>query len=476
MNIKVLSAIYGLAFLSSNAIAQKATIISTTATERWKETKISTTKTADTTANLCVYTDSLLQDVYGFGATFNEIEWDAIRNLSEAERSKIMQSLFGKDGIAFSIGRTPIACNDYSYGYYSYNDVKDDYTMRNFTIGRDRFILIPFIKEALKIRPDLKMWASPWTPSTWMKVTEHYSMKSSGLSGTDVGHNRLDPMRDVTGNVTGFKMQKGYLEAYALYLSKYIQEYKKEGVNIDIIMPQNEIAWTPCWPCCTWRPEDFAIFLTQYLAPRFEQDSIKTDIWLGTINYPDPNYVRTFLKQKGTQQLIKGIGVQWTGMRALPSIHNEYPQFEYMQTENICGDGENDWSALERTWQSICHCFNNGVSSYVYWNMVLDETGKSWWEWKQNSLIIVDRPTSTIRYTDEFYLMKHLSHFIQPGSKMIKVSNIDNTLAFKSADGKIVIVIYNPSDSEAKQSISVANRRFDVTLPAKSINTVFIAM
>jgi glucosylceramidase len=72
--------------------------------------------------------------------------------------------------------------------------------------------------------------------------------------------------------------------------------------------------------------------------------------------------------------------------------------------------------------------------------------------------------------------MKHLSHFIQPGSKMIKVSNIDNTLAFKSADGKIVIVIYNPSDSEAKQSISVANRRFDVTLPAKSINTVFIVM
>lgn len=36
-------------------------------------------------------------------------------------------------------------------------------------------------------------------------------------------------------------------------------------------MPQNEIAWTPCWPSCTWRPEDLAIFVNQYLGPQFEK-------------------------------------------------------------------------------------------------------------------------------------------------------------------------------------------------------------
>jgi len=86
-----------------------------------------------------------------------------------------------------------------------------------------------------------------------MKVNEHYSQKSSGIEGTDIGHNRLDSARNMTGNVTGFKMMHGYLQAYALYFSKYVQAYKENGVNIGMIMPQNEIAWTPCWPSCTWQ-------------------------------------------------------------------------------------------------------------------------------------------------------------------------------------------------------------------------------
>ena len=103
-----------------------------------------------------------------------------------------MASLFAEEGVRFSLGRTPVACSDYSFGYYSYNDVKDDYTMRNFSIDRDRFILIPYIKEALKLRPDLKMWASPWTPPAWMKVNEHYSQKSSKNSTCNIfGFSRL---------------------------------------------------------------------------------------------------------------------------------------------------------------------------------------------------------------------------------------------------------------------------------------------
>lgn len=127
-----------------------------------------------------------------------------------------------------------------------------------------------------------------------MKVNEHYSQKSSGIEGTDIGHNRLDPARNVLGNVTGFKMQQGYLQAYALYFSKYVQAYKKNGITISMLMPQNEIAWTPCWPSCTWRAEDLAIFVTQYLGPQFKKDSLDTEIWMGTVNYPNPDYIRHF--------------------------------------------------------------------------------------------------------------------------------------------------------------------------------------
>ena len=38
-----------------------------------------------------------------------------------------------------------------------------------------------------------RLWASPWTPPMWMKISEHYSMKSGGINKTEVGHNRMDP-------------------------------------------------------------------------------------------------------------------------------------------------------------------------------------------------------------------------------------------------------------------------------------------
>lgn len=352
---------------------------STTEQERWERSKCKFTDLLNDDIGCRIYVDSLLQEVEGFGGTFNEMGWDAMQYLNEEKRTEIINSLFGTEGINFSLARTPIGCSDYSLGYYSYNNVKDDYTMRNFSIGRDRFILIPFIKSALSVKPDLKIWASPWTPPIWMKVNEHYSQKSSSIEGTDIGHNRLDSLRNVLGNVTGFKMMHGYLKAYAIYFSRYIKEYKNNGVDISIIMPQNEIAWTPCWPSCTWRPEDFSIFINKYLKPQFVKDSINTQIWLGTVNYPNPDYIRRILKDNGSDNSIDGVGVQWSGMKALPSINKDFPDLQYMQTENICGNAENDWTALERTWKNIVFCFNNGVNSYMYWNMILNETGKSWW-------------------------------------------------------------------------------------------------
>jgi glucosylceramidase len=108
------------------------------------------------------------------------------------------------------------------------------------------------------------------------------------------------------------------------------------------------------------------------------------------------------------------------------------------------------------------------------WNMVLNETCKSWWDWAQNTLIIVDRKTGQVRYTDEYYLMKHLSHFVQPGSRLLKVSDGKNTLAFRSHDGKVVVVAYNPEEQERPCSFKVGSKYIRVILKGKSINTIVI--
>lgn len=161
-------------------------------------------------------------------------------------------------------------------------------------------------------------------------------------------------------------------------------------------------------------------------------------------------------------------------MKALPTIHQEYSSYQYMQTENMCGNSENDWSALEKTWQAVVHCFNNGVGSYMYWNMVLDETCKSWWEWAQNTLVIVDRNTQTIRYTDEYYLMKHLSYFVQPGSRLLKTSEKENMLAFRTEEGRIVVIVYNSEGNQRTFRCQIDGKSLILKLDGKSINTLLL--
>ena len=77
-----------------------------------------------------------------------------------------------------------------------------------------------------------------------------------------------------------------------------------------------------------------------------------------------------------------------------------------------------------------------------------------------------------MRYTDEYYLMKHLSHFVQPGSRLLKVSDDKNALAFRTHDGKVAVVVYNPEEKEQSCYFKVGDKHVRVTLKGKSINTL----
>ena len=272
-----------------------------------------------------------------------------------------------------------------------------------------------------------------------------------------------------------FKMQERYLKSYELYFSKFVSAYEAEGVPLFAIMPQNEIAWAPNWPSCTWRPEDLAYFIGGYLGPQFEADSLDTEIWLGTINWGNPDYVRTVMNDKNAPKYIEGVGFQWGGGRSIKKIDEEYPELKLMNTENKCGENENDWAAFERSWGDMVHYFNSGAGSYMYWNMVLDETGKSAWGWPQNSMVIVDREAQKVIYNDEFYLFKHFSHFIQPGDKVLKSSEGADHLAFKRKDGSLVLIIYNREETAQATSIKVEDKSLNLNLAARSISTLTIA-
>ena len=107
--------------------------------------------------------------------------------------------------------------------------------------------------------------------------------------------------------------------------------------------------------------------------------------------------------------------------------------------------------------------------------MILNETGKSWWDWPQNSLVIINRDNGSVNYTHEYYLMKHLSHFLCPNARLVKVSDSENVLAFKINNDKYVIVVYNDKDIDVEKTFCIKDKCIKLKLKRKSINTLVLS-
>lgn len=85
-------------------------------------------------------------------------------------------------------------------------------------------------------------------------------------------------------------------------------------------------------------------------------------------------------------------------------------------------------------------------------------------------MISVNKTSEKVTYNHEFYLMKHLSYFVEPGSKYIPVSNDKNCLAFVKGN-QLVIFYYNAGEGTKKTSFTVKDKTIIVNLRPKSFNT-----
>lgn len=396
----------------------------------------------------------------------------------------------------------PVAANDFSRGYYSYDEVAGDFELTHFSIANDEETLIPFIQAAQRVNPDLKIWASPWCPPQWMKDNGHYACRTSkawvesSLSTQKRGaanvnmpvppandsplrfrmtpvDNGLDPAQQrLTERTDVFIQEERYLDAYARYFGKFIDAYQAKGIRISMVMPQNEFNSAQNFPSCLWSPSGLARFI-RHLGPEMEKRGV--EVYLGTIERADPALADSILRDPEAGRYVKGCGFQWAGKDALPVLHERYPEMVMMQTEQECGNGLNNWEGAMHSWELMKHYFTHGVSVYDYWNISLLEGGVSRWGWSQNSLVTVDAEARQHRFTPEAYLLKHASHYVQRGARLLKASgNYTDRLAFLNPDGRIVLLVANQQAHAYPVTLQVGDWQTTITLSPGSIRTVVI--
>lgn len=386
--------------LSAHLEAQTFTHISSSEGNTWQQAKVRMQSSPRQTPLLDV-TDAAapITTFRAWGATFNELDWDALGLLTRNEQDEILHNVFAPDGdLRIARGRISMGANDYARSWYSCDEMEGDFELRYFNIDRDKQAIIPFVRAAQKYNPDLTCWVSPWCPPSWMKINGDYPVLSSPynnlpekmnylLYGQTGGETDPDEMK-LTGERNGKFPKKlattdymiqdpRYLQTYANMFCKFIDAYREQGIRIDMVMYQNEAySYTP-YPGCAWTAEGTIRFNRDYLAPTLKRLHPDVKLYLGTFNTNRQDYVEKILADPQLQSCISGMGFQWEGREILPEIRRQHPDWSYICSESECGWGSFDWKAAEHTFELMNHYLGNGCNEYIFWNFILADNGES---------------------------------------------------------------------------------------------------
>ncbi|BBI35535.1 glycoside hydrolase family 30 protein [Cohnella abietis] len=402
---------------------------------------------------IAIFPKITYQEILGIGTSLEESTIYNLAKMSHEKREEIYTQLVDRDsGVGFNLMRITLGTSDFTaQPFYTYNDLEvgeSDFDLERFSIQKDIDLgIVQTVQRLLEISPDMKIFASPWSPPAWMKTNE------------DIRRGQL-------------KEGKQYTDALAKYLRKAIQAYQEQGIPLYAITLQNEPLLEIDYPSCYMSPErhnELAIALKKELVLH----SLDTQIWIFDHNFSDGwMYVSPILNDKEGNAATDGIAFH--DYEGEPSVMREvksaYPNKTIHMTERSLWGVE----AADR----FVQYFRNWASSYNAWVTMLDSTiGKHQWVGIPDPTLIVQNAASTDEHwkTPEFYLTGQLSKFIQYGARRVESNygSIDTVtnVAFLNPDGSLVVVVVNQTDNEQQFRILIEGQQIIADLPAKSVAT-----
>ena len=234
------------------------------------------------------------QEILGFGAALTDASCFLLSQLHDDDRAALMHEIFDPGEMALNVCRTCIGSSDYSRSIYSFDDSDEGTTRisKKFSIEHDKAYILPVLRDARKLNPDLFLFSSPWSPPGWMKFNR------SMLGGT---------------------IRKKSLEPYSRYILKFLDAYKAEGVAIGAITMQNEVDTTVDgrYPACQWSQEDEILFVRKFLGPLMRNAGCTTKIWVLDHNFNLWGRAIGELSNAAAYQYIDGVA--WHGYAGEPS-------------------------------------------------------------------------------------------------------------------------------------------------------------
>nr|XP_015837066.1 PREDICTED: glucosylceramidase-like [Tribolium castaneum] len=415
------------------------------------------------------------QEIEGFGGAFSDSVGINIASLDENVQKFLLQSYFADDGIEYSLCRIPIGGTDFSTRAYTYDDGEEDPDLNNFALAEEDFkYKIPYMKQAMELRGEnkLRFFGSPWMVPKWIKTNGQYD----GF---------------------GFVKTEMY-QTWASYFLKFLEEYKKEGLEFWAVTTQNEPSLAlgkgaKGLGSTGWDSIQLANWVTNNLGPTIKNSSF-SDVKIIILDDQKPFlpwYVNSVLRDKATQNYVDGIAIHWylgliTPGSVMDKTHENFPDKFIISTEAACGFSPKSeavalgaWDRGEAYATDIIEDLQNWVVGWVDWNMCLDMKGGPTYIGNFiDAPIIVNAGANEFYKNPMYYVLGHFSKFLPVGSIRIDSKtdlDLDDVMvvAFQRPDEGTAVIILNKKEKPVSVNLIDETRgTAAIDISQKSITSI----
>ena len=425
------------------------------------------------------------QEIDGFGASITDSSAAVLYRLDRATRDATMAALFDpRHGNGLSVLRQPMGGSDFvAQAAYTYDDMppgETDHEMRHFSIAHDEAQILPLLRQALALSPDLRIIASPWSPPAWMKTNQSL-----------IGGELIDDPR--------------IYRAYADYFVEFLLAYQRAGVPVYAVTTQNEPQnRNPSgYPGMFMSAGQQAKFIAE-LGPALLCAGLDTKILAYDHNWsmhpddidstppgetPETEYPTMVLTDLRTAPWVDGVAYHcYFGDPARQSeLHEAFPDTEIYFTECSGSHGPTDppeqvfsdtlkWHARNL----VLGVTRNWSRTVINWNLALDPSGGPHVGGCDTCTgVVTVGPGQTVTRNAEYYTLGHLSRFVRPGAVRVASTSFGTTgwngqimdVAFRNPDGSTALIVHNENDDPRTFAVASGRYSFEYTLPGGALAT-----
>ncbi|CAD5232429.1 unnamed protein product [Bursaphelenchus xylophilus] len=369
--------------------------------DRFARSELNFEKTSGKWVKLTIDPSKKRQKIIGFGGCINDAVVFASTNKLEQQ---LLDQYYSKKGIEYSASRVPIGTNDASIKEWTYLDTPEDYELTTFSLAKDP--KVELIKKIYYMNPNLKLFGSAWSVPAWLKDT-------GKLTGV--------------GRIIG-PLNRHHYVVYAKYLIRFVEEYKKLGVNFWGLTIMNEPGnVTRIWPGIYLSPEEQRDFVKEKLGPMMKHRWSTKDVKIIAHDW-DRNTIYDYAKKiyEDKDTLIDGLGVHWYAKgywENLEKTHALRPDKFIWATEATMeglGHEPGSWYNAELYADDIINNLRRWVGGWVEWSLWTDEQGGPSYvgNFVGNSMF-VNQSAEEFYKEPQFYVIGHFSKFLPPETTIL---------------------------------------------------------